>query len=120
MKSMIKNDFVHSNSSVVDNLRELNDQNFRVFQSFLKVGDDQIQFKNKNLFIKIDVESHEIFVLKGLIKNLNKNKCLILIEIGHNKFNQVNDFLIKNHFSIVFKSKLRSDYVYSNFNHKMN
>lgn len=120
MKSMIKNDFVHSNSSVVDNLRELNDQNFRVFQSFLKVGDDQIQFKNKNLFIKIDVESHEIFVLKGLIKNLNQNKCLILIEIGHNKFNQVNDFLIKNHFSIVFKSKLRSDYVYSNFNHKMN
>ena len=84
------------------------------------IGDDVLKFEKEILAIKIDVESHEIFVLKGLIKNLNQNKCLILIEIGHNKFNQVNDFLIKNHFSIVFKSKLRSDYVYSNFNHKMN
>ena len=120
MKSMIKNGFVHSNSSILNNLREFKDKNFKIFESNLRVGDHEIKLKNKRLLIKIDVEGHEIFVLKGLIKNLNQNKCLILIEIGDNKFNKVNNFMIKNHFKLLFKSKLRSDYVYSNLNDKMN
>jgi len=120
MKSMIKKGFVHSNSSILNNPKQFKDKKFQIFKASLRVGDHEISFKNKRLFIKIDVEGHEFFVLKGLIKNLTQNNCLILIEIGDDKFNKVNNFLIKNDFKVVFKSKLRSDYVYSNFKNKMN
>jgi len=46
---------------------------------------------------------------------LNQNKCLILIEIENEKFSEVNNFLNKNSFHKIFKSKYRSDYIYSNF-----
>ena len=39
---------------------------------------------DKAKVIKIDVESHELNVLRGLIKNLKNNKCMILVEIGKN------------------------------------
>ena len=70
---------------------------------------------SKKLLIKIDVEGHEINILKGLIKNLLNNKCLILTEISNEKFSEVSEFLIKNSFKQIFKSKYRSDYVYTNF-----
>ena len=72
-------------------------------------------YKNDKLCIKIDVEGHELSVLKGLAKNLKQNKCIILVESGDVKFGVVNDFLIKNNYKQIFKSRLRLDYVYSNF-----
>ena len=42
-----------------------------------KVGDEMINYQNEKICIKIDVEGHEINVLKGLINNLSQNKCLI-------------------------------------------
>ena len=47
---------------------------------------------------------HEIETLKGLIKNLLNNKCLILIEISDEKFSEVNKYLVKNSFKQIFKS----------------
>ena len=79
------------------------------------MGDNQFNFSKKKLLIKIDVEKHEIYTLMGLIKNLLQNKCLILIEISNEKFSEVDDFLVKNSFKQIFKSKYRSDYVYTNF-----
>ena len=65
-------------------------------------------------WLKIDVEGHEISVLKGLINNLSQNKCLILIEIADDKFKIVNDFLVGNNYKMIFKSHFRLDYIYSN------
>ena len=60
------------------------------------------------------MEGHELSVLVGLKKLLNNNKCLILVEIGDEKFEEVNKYLSEKNFKIIFKSKYRLDYVYSN------
>ena len=52
--------------------------------------------------------------LDGLKALLNNNKCIILIEIGDEKFEEVNKYLSEKNFKIIFKSKYRLDYVYSN------
>ena len=89
-------------------------KNSKIFGANLKIGDEIINYQNQKLCIKIDVEGHELSVLKGLINNLNQNKCLILIEITDDKFKLVNDFLVGNNFKIIFKSDFRLDYIYSN------
>ena len=115
MKSFISHNYVHSNSFIPENIDEDDINKVKSLESFLKIGDDLFNYSKKKLVLKIDVEAHEIYTLKGLIKNLLKNKCLILIEIHNEKFTVVNEFLIKNSFKQIFKSKYRSDYVYKNF-----
>jgi FkbM family methyltransferase len=115
MYSLITHDYIHSNSTISKNPNDADIKNYNIFEAPLKLGDDQFNFLKKKLFIKIDVEGHEINTLKGLIKNLINNKCLILIEISNKKFSEVNEFLIKNRFKQIFKSKYRSDYIYENF-----
>ena len=115
MYSLITHNYTHSNSTISKNLNDADVENYNIFEAPLKLGDNQFNFYEKKLLIKIDVEGHEIHTLKGLIKNLLKNKCLILIEISNEKFSEVNEFLIKNNFKQIFKSKYRADYVYTNF-----
>ena len=59
----------------------------------VKKGDDVLQFKNKTLTIKIDVEGFEFFVLKGLKNTLIKNWCVLQIEIWEKNNDAVNKFL---------------------------
>tara|TARA_Y100000816_G_scaffold47388_1_gene29912 strand:- start:603 stop:1370 length:768 start_codon:yes stop_codon:yes gene_type:complete len=113
MVSMISHNYIHSNSTINDNINKENNK-INTFETSLRVGDKLFNFSNKKLFFKIDVEGHESYVLQGLIKNLTQNKCLILIEISDAKFNEVNKFLIKNNFKKIFKSDLRNDYAYTN------
>jgi FkbM family methyltransferase len=120
MKSMIKHGQAHSNSIIFDDRYDFDLQNYKVFDAILKVGDNFLNFKNKRLCIKIDVEGHEINTLRGLINNINRNKCLISIEIGNAKFNEVDNFLKKNNFKQIFKSKYRLDYGYINFKPEVN
>ena len=115
MYSLVTHDYTHSNSTISKNLNDADIKNYNIFEALLKPGDNQFNFSKKKLLIKIDVEGHEINTLKGLIKNLLQNKCLVLVEISKEKFSEVNDFLIKNSFKQIFKSKYRSDYVYTNF-----
>lgn len=115
MYSLITHGYIHSNSTISKNPNDPDIKNYNIFEVPLKLGDNQINFFNKKLLIKIDVEGHEINTLKGLINNLSNNKCLILIEISNKKLSEVNEFLIKNSFKQIFKSKYRSDYVYKNF-----
>lgn len=115
MSSLITHNYIHSNSQIIDNYQNKQLSNHNSFESLVKIGDDLFNFIDKKLFLKIDVEGHEINTLKGLKNNLIQNKCLILIEISEEKFNTVNDYLIKNNFKQIFKSKLRSDYIYKNF-----
>ena len=53
---------------------------FRTFNVNVKKLDD-IQFENSISFIKIDAEGHEIEVIEGAIKTINKNKPILLVEI---------------------------------------
>ena len=115
MYSMITHNYTHSNSTISKNPNDADIINYKIFEASLKLGDNQFNFSKKKLLIKIDVEKHEIYTLMGLIKNLLQNKCLILIEISNEKFSEVDDFLVKNSFKQIFKSKYRSDYVYRNF-----
>jgi FkbM family methyltransferase len=115
MYSLITHNYTHSNSTISKNLNDVDIENYNIFEALLKLGDNQFNFYEKKLLIKIDVEGHEIETLKGLIKNLLNNKCLILIEISNKKFSEVNRYLVKNSFKQIFKSKYRSDYVYTNF-----
>ena len=115
ISSMISHKYIHSNSTVLENFKKKEDKNTKIFEAYLKVGDELFNFSNKKIAIKIDVEGHEIFTLKGLINNLLNNQCLMMIEISDKKFDEVNQFLIKCKFIKIFKSKFRSDYIYANF-----
>ena len=119
MKSQIKHGAAHTNSSKIDILDKIDYQNFKIFEATFKVGDNFLNLNNQRILIKIDVEGHELNTLKGLTKNLNQNDCLVQIEIGNNKFNDVDNFLKKNNFKQIFKSKYRLDYFYINFNNSI-
>ncbi len=62
---------------------------------------------NKNLFIKIDVEGHEMHVLHGMQNILKRSNCFLIIETGKEKgLKKITNFLkkfnyfIKKRFSI--------------------
>jgi len=59
----------------------------------IKKGDDVLQFQNKTLTIKIDVEGFEFFVLKGLKSTLINNLCILQIEIWEKNNDEVYQFL---------------------------
>ena len=46
----------------------------------------EIKINYKPKFIKIDVEGHDFEVLKGMKKNIKKNKPIILVEFNKNNF----------------------------------
>ena len=59
----------------------------------IKKGDNVLQFKNKTLTIKIDVEGFEFFVLMGLKSTLINNWCILQIEIWEKNNDEVHRFL---------------------------
>ena len=76
--------------------------------------DEILDIKGKNLLIKIDVERHEIGVLKGSYENiLNKNKVIMQIEIHKDLKNNIFTFLEKNNFK--FLHSIGHDYYFKNY-----
>ena len=71
----------------------LNKDNKKGERVLVKKGDDVLQFKNKTLTIKIDVEGFEFFVLKGLKRTLINNWCILQIEIWGKNNDDVHKFL---------------------------
>ena len=118
IKSMVKDGFTHSNATVINNQDSIDTKKFKIREAELKVGDEIFNFKKEYISIKIDVEGHEIYTLKGLINNLSNNYCLLLIEIFNDNFNDVNSFLKKMNYKLIFKSQNRPDYIFSNINFK--
>ena len=113
MKSKIKFGYIQpGGSSVTDPIEE---KNYKTYYANFKKGDEVLDFNNKNLAIKIDVEGHEFKVLNGMINTLKVNKCILLIEIFKENFEKINTFLIKNNFSLIDKVEKRFNYFYSNF-----
>tara|TARA_B100001121_G_C18568350_1_gene563788 strand:+ start:14 stop:790 length:777 start_codon:yes stop_codon:yes gene_type:complete len=115
MSSMISHDYIHSNSTIIEKFDESIDNNIKISESSVKIGDNLYNYSQKKIAFKIDVEGYEIYTLKGLANNLLNNQCLIMIEINTKKFEEVNKFLVQSNFKQIFKSKYRSDYVYTNF-----
>ena len=112
MITWFKHGIAKTNSTLLDNTHDK--KNSKIFETNLKVGDELISMHDQKIIFKIDVEGHELNVLRGFNETLKRNKCIILIEIGDEKFEIVNNYLIKKNFKIIFKSKYRLDYVYSN------
>ena len=76
--------------------------------------DDILDIKNKNLLIKIDVERHEIDVLKGAYeKTLKNNNVIMQIEIQKDLKNEVFSFLEKNNFKLL--NSIGHDYYFKNY-----
>ena len=112
MITWFKHGIAKTNSTILDKSHDT--KNSKIFEVNLRIGDEVISLSGKKIVLKIDVEGHELSVLNGLKSTLNKNKCLILVEIGDEKFEEVNKYLIEKNFKIIFKSKYRLDYIYSN------
>jgi len=76
--------------------------------------DEILDIKGKNLLIKIDVERHEINVLKGSYENiLNKNKIIMQIEIQKDLKDNIFNFLEKNNFKLL--NSIGHDYYFKNY-----
>ena len=114
--SLIKNGFVQSNSTILDNNVDLNSKNIKIKDIIVKSGDKIFDFKNKKLCFKIDVEGHEIYTLKGLTNILNNNKCLLLVEIFDFNLNIVNEFFKSIDYNQIYYFKNTSYYAFSNIN----
>ena len=112
MITWFKHGIAKTNSIILEKSHDM--RNSKIFEANLRIGDEIINISDKKIVLKIDVEGHELSVLDGLKSLLNKNKSLILIEIGDEKFEKVNKYLSEKNFRIIFKSKYRLDYIYSN------
>lgn len=119
MRSLVKHGYTQTGGScVVEN--QISTDNLKIYNAEFKIGDEILNFKKEeNLSIKIDVEGHELNVLKGIQNLLNSNKCILQIEIFDNNFNSINSFLLKNNFALVDKVKKRYNYFYSNIVNKL-
>jgi len=63
---------------------------------------DSLNFKKKIDFIKIDVEGHDLFVLKGMKKSIKKYSPIILVEYNTENFKEIYK-LLSSHSAFVFK-----------------
>jgi FkbM family methyltransferase len=113
MQSMLKFGYAQTGgSSVVD--KNLNNKNFLFFADF-KIGDDYLKLTNEKISIKIDVEGHELRVLKGIKNIIKQNQCVLQIEIFSKNYENVNNFLLSFGYKNFYEVKKRSNYFYKNF-----
>ncbi len=91
------------------------DKNKIIFENIqTKRLDEMVKIEGKNLIIKIDVERHELDVLKGSCDNiLNKNKVIMQIEVQNDLKNKVFSFLESNSFKKIHS--IGHDFYFKNF-----
>ena len=115
MRSMIKYGYTQTGGSSVTIEKQSLENKYKIYEAKFKIGDEILNFQNSNLAIKIDVEGHELNVLKGIQNLLKKNKCVLQIEIFKKNYHIVNSFLLENNFTLVDQIKENSNYFYSNY-----
>ena len=113
MKAKLRNGYIQQGGFGIAAKNE-NTSSLHTEFAFFKKGDNQFNVKNKIIFFKIDVEGHELNVLKGLLKTVSRNKIFMQIEIFDQQFKKTNIFLIKNSFKQIGKiySDGKTDYYY--------
>jgi len=116
MKAKKKNGYVQQGGFGIVNHNE-NTSSLHTEFALFKRGDEEIDLKNNIIFIKIDVEGHELNVLNGMKKLISNNSIFMQVEIFDLFFEETNIFLIKNNFKIIHKifSDGKTDYYYKNF-----
>ena len=75
--------------------------------------DNLYPLKNKKIFFKIDVERHELNVLKGASDILSNNKCYLQIEIFPHLQDEILFFLNNNQFKLLHR--INNDFYLKNF-----
>ena len=83
VKALIKNNYIQSGGFGVAIPNE-NLSNLYIEKAIFKIGDHVLNIYKKNIYIKIDVEGHENFVIDGLIRLIKKNNIFLQIEIFNN------------------------------------
>lgn len=112
MKSIIKYGYAQTGGSTVNDDYH---KNYETQKALFKIGDKEINIKGSVIVLKIDVEGHEINVLKGIKKLLANNECILQVEIFKKNFEIVNQFLINNKFfKITTDVKTSQNYFYKN------
>lgn len=74
--------------------------------------DDRLDYADKKLLIKMDVENHERYALKGMASLLRNNHVFLQVEIFDDNFPLVDDFLRQVGLRQV--KRIRTNYYYSN------
>ena len=103
-------------SILQDKDKEINkyDRNKLIFEEIeTDKLDNLYPLKNKKIFFKIDVERHELNVLKGASNILSNNQCYLQIEIFPHLQDKVLSFLNNNRFKLVHK--INNDFYLKNF-----
>ncbi len=113
MQSMIKFGYAQTGGSSVIG-KDSYDKRFTFFADF-KIGDNYLKFINEKISIKIDVEGHELNVLKGIQNTIIKNQCILQIEIFTKNFEEVNNYLSSFGYKKFYEIKKRTNYFYKNF-----
>ncbi|MBD1153447.1 FkbM family methyltransferase [Pelagibacterales bacterium SAG-MED24] len=111
MKALIKKNYIQLGGFGV--LKE-NDNliNKHLTSASFRKGDDYFKFKNKVIFLKIDVEGHEMQVLEGIINLFSDNKIILQIEILPGQTKLVEKKLTKLKFKKY--NKINFDYYFIN------
>ena len=115
MRSMIKYGYTQTGGSSVTIEKQSLENKYKIYEAKFKIGDEILNFQNNNLAIKIDVEGHELNVLKGIQNLLKNNKCLLQIEIFEKNFHIINSYLLEKNFILIDQFKERANFFYSNF-----
>ena len=90
-------------------------KNHTTFFADFKIGDQYLKLNHEKICIKIDVEGHELNVLKGINKTLINNKCILQIEIFKKNFKLINNYLLSLGYKKIFEIKKSSNFFYKNF-----
>ena len=119
MTSLEKFGYLQSGGSTIIDKNEKKLIKTRIFLCDFKVGSEVLNFTNKSICIKIDVEGHEYQVIDGIKNLLNENKVIIQVEISEKKFEKMNAFLKDLKFTFFEKvygrEKWIANYYYRNF-----
>ena len=75
--------------------------------------DNLYSLKSKKIFFKIDVERHELSVLKGASNILSNNQCYLQIEIFPHLQYEILSFLNENQFKLLHR--INNDFYLKNF-----
>lgn len=86
------------------------------FEYIAKINklDNLVNIKNKKLFLKIDVEGHEYFLLLGAKRLIKNNQLTIQCEVINNK-KKVFRFMKEKKFKLIYHLKGTDDYIFSNY-----
>jgi FkbM family methyltransferase len=116
MKALKKNGYIQQGGFGVVSQNE-NTLSLHTEFALFKKGDEQFDLKNNIIFIKIDVEGHELSVLNGMAELISNNNIFMQVEIFDHLFDKTNNFLNENNFKIIHKifSDGKTDYYYKNF-----